>query len=93
MEVPEPQYEENQEMNKVQENEPQIDFLEVSVISEIIQIVEQIDSKCKGQIGEDIVNERIKQLAYSKILCNVYGKDITYLIKVYTNLGIEYLDI
>jgi tetratricopeptide (TPR) repeat protein len=55
--------------------------------------VEQIDSKCKGQIGEEIVNERIKQLAYSKILCNVYGKDITYLIKAYTNLGIAYLDI
>ena len=67
--------------------------MEVSVISEIIQIVEQIDSKCKGQIGEEIVNERIKQLAYSKILCNVYGKDITYLIKAYTNLGIAYLDI
>ena len=93
MEVVEPQYQENPEINKIEENEPQIDFLEVSVISEIIQIVEQIDSKCKGQIGEDIVNERIKQLAYSKILCNVYGKDITYLIKAYTNLGIAYLDI
>ena len=93
MENPEPQYEENPEMNNAQENEPQIDFLEVSVISEIIQIVEQIDSKCKGQVGEDIVNERIKQLAYSKILCNVYGKDITYLIKAYTSLGIAYLDI
>ena len=86
-------YEAMPEMNKVQEYEPQIDFLEVSVISEIIQTIEQIDSKCKGQIGEDIVNERIKQLAYSKILCNVYGKDITYLIKAYTNLGISYLDI
>lgn len=93
MENPQPQYEENPEMNNAQENEPQIDFLEVSVISEIIQIVEQIDSKCKGQVGEDIVNERIKQLAYSKILCNVYGKDITYLIKAYTSLGIAYLDI
>jgi len=95
MEGQEQKYEENQEMKQipVQENEPQIDFLEVSVISEIIQKVEQIDSKCKGQIGEEIVNERIKQLAYSKILCNVYGKDITYLIKAYTNLGIAYLDI
>ena len=93
MEGHEPQYEENQEMNKVPEDEPQIDFLEVSVISEIIQIVEQIDSKCKDRVGEEIVNERIKQLAYSKILCNVYGKDITYLIKAYTNLGIAYLDI
>ena len=95
MEIQEQKYAENQENKQipVQENEPQIDFLEVSVISEIIQIVEQIDSKCKGQIGEEIVNERIKQLAYSKILCNVYGKDITYLIKAYTNLGIAYLDI
>ena len=95
MEPQEQKYEENQEIRQapIQDNEPQIDFLEVSVISEIIQIVEQIDSKCKGQIGEDIVNERIKQLAYSKILCNVYGKDITYLIKAYTNLGIAYLDI
>ena len=92
MEPQEPKIIENQENKQipVQENEPQIDFLEVSVISEI---VEQIDSKCKGQIGEEIVNERIKQLAYSKILCNVYGKDITYLIKAYTNLGIAYLDI
>ena len=95
MEVQEQKYKENQENKQipVQDNEPQIDFLEVSVISEIIQIVEQIDSKCKGQIGEEIVNERIKQLAYSKILCNVYGKDITFLIKAYTNLGIAYLDI
>ena len=93
MEEVEPQYQETPEVNKIEENEQQMDFLEVSVISEIIQIVEQIDSKCKGQIGEEIVNERIKQLAYSKILCNVYGKDITYLIKAYTNLGIAYLDI
>ena len=93
MEVPEQQFDENKEMKKVPENNPQLDFLEVSVISEIIHIVEQIDSKCKGQVGEDIVNERIKQLAYSKILSLVYGKDITYLIKAYTDLGIAYLDI
>ena len=74
-------------------NEPQMDFLEVSVISEIIQMIEQIESKCKGQVGEDIVNERIKQVAYAKILCNVYGKDITYLIKAYAALGIAYFDI
>ena len=57
------------------------------------KIIEQIDYKCKGQKGEEIVHERIKQLAYSKVLCNVYGKDITYLIKAYANLGIAYLDI
>ena len=68
-------------------------FLEISVISEILQTIDQIESRCKGQIGEDIVNERIKQVAYAKILCNVYNKDITYLIKAYTQLGIAYYDI
>lgn len=92
MDQKEEMYEEGME-NKQLGNEPQMDFLEVSVISEIVQIVEQIESKCKGKIGEDIVNERIKQLAYSKILCNVYNKDITYLIRAYASLGIAYLDI
>ena len=30
-------------------------FLEISVISEILQTIDQIESRCKGQIGEDIV--------------------------------------
>jgi tetratricopeptide (TPR) repeat protein len=78
----------------VQNNmQSQTNFLEVSVINEIIQNYEQIESKCKGQCGEEIVNERIKQVAYAKILCNVYNKDITYLIKAYAQLGIAYLDI
>ena len=93
MKVPEQPIDENQEMKKAPENDPQLDFLEVSVISEIVQMVEQIDLKCKDQVGEDIVKERIKQLVYSKILSLVYGKDITYLIKAYMNLGIAYLDI
>lgn len=68
-------------------------FLEMSVVSEIKQKIEQIESRCKGQIGEDVVNERIRQLAYSKLLCQVYGKDNKYLIKAYTELGIAYMDI
>lgn len=68
-------------------------FLEVSVVNEIIQNIEQLEAKCKGQAGEEIVDMRIRALAYSKIICNVYGKDITYLIKGYTNLAIAYLDI
>jgi tetratricopeptide (TPR) repeat protein len=68
-------------------------FLEVSVINEIVQNYEQIDIRCKGCIGEDIVDLRIKQLTYSKILCNVYSKDTFYLIKAYTQLGIAYFDI
>ena len=93
MEGEELQYEENPEENQISDDEPEIDFLELAIISEIIQTVEQIDSKCKNKIGEEIIYERIRQLAYSKVLCKVYGKDIIYLIKAYTNLGIAYLDI
>ena len=86
----------NQQLNNIpEENEydSRNDFLEISVVNEIVQKIEQIDSRCKGQIGESIVNDRIRQLAYAKILCNVYNKDITYLIKAYAQLGISYLDI
>jgi tetratricopeptide (TPR) repeat protein len=68
-------------------------FLEVSVIKELIQNIDTIENKCRGQVGEDIVHQRIKHLAYAKLLCNVYGKDIFYLIKAYTQLGIAYLDV
>ena len=68
-------------------------FLEISVIAEMFQIIEQIETNCKGKVGEDIVNERIKQVAYAKILCNIYHKDIKYLIKAYSALGIAYFDI
>lgn len=78
---------------EIQDNQRPNNFLEISLIAEIIQTIEQIDSKCKGQVGEEIVNERIKQVAYSKLLCKVYNKDVTYLIKAYAQLGIAYLDI
>ena len=68
-------------------------FLETSVVAEIFQILKQIETNCKGKVGEDIVNERIKQVAYAKILCNIYHKDIKYLIKAYSALGIAYFDI
>jgi tetratricopeptide (TPR) repeat protein len=68
-------------------------FLEVSVIKELIQNIESIENKCTGQIGEEIVNERVKQVAYAKLLTNVYNKDLMFLIKAYTQLGISYLDI
>ena len=80
-------------MNKIPEAEPQIDFLEVSVINEIIQIIEQNDSKCKNQVGEEKVNERINKLNIQKYYVIYIGKDIIYLIKAYINLGIAYLDI
>lgn len=51
-------------------------------------------------MGEDVVNLRVKQLTYAKIIHGVYGQDISHLIKAYTQLGfftfllrISYLDI
>lgn len=68
-------------------------FLEAGVVNEIYQIVEQIENICKSLSGEEIVNKRIQQLAYSKLLCNIYGKSSDHLVKAYTQLGIAYLDI
>ena len=77
----------------VQQTDTPGNFLEISIVNEMLQIIDQIDAKCKGKIGEDIVNERVQQLAYAKLLCNIYNKDITLLIKAYANLGFAYLDI
>jgi tetratricopeptide (TPR) repeat protein len=68
-------------------------FLEASVVNEMLQNIEQLEARCKGQMGEEVVEMRIRALAYSKILCNVYGRDVTHLIRAYTNLAISYLDI
>jgi tetratricopeptide (TPR) repeat protein len=79
----------NQQIQQNQQNS----FLEVSVINELIQNIDLIENKCKGNVGEDVVEMRIKQLAYAKLLKNVYNKDVSYLIKAYTQLGVAYLDI
>ena len=60
--IPSHNPEEEYSIGNQQENQ-RTDFLEISVIAEIIQLIEQIDNKCQGQIGEDIVNERIKQVS------------------------------
>ena len=75
------------------ETEKQNNFLEVSVINELFQNIESIEVQCANKVGEDVVELRIKQLAYAKLLVNVYEKDISFLIKAYTLLGISYLDI
>ena len=77
----------------MQENENNQNFLESTVINEMIQNLEVLEDKCKSANLEEIVEHRIRQLAYSKILCSVYEKDITYLIKAYTNLSMAYLEI
>jgi len=80
-------------MSNVSGNNPATLFLENTIINEMIQNFDTLDIRCRGKVGEDIVEMRIKQLAYSKILYNVYGKDIMYLIKGYTQLGVSYIDI
>jgi len=84
---------ENMNSNENEENNKINNILENTIISEMIQNLDILDNKCRGKIGEDIVEMRIKQLAFSKILYNVYGKDIMYLIKAYTLLGVAYIDI
>jgi len=81
------------ENNNITGNNPATAFLENSIVNEMIQNIDTIDMQCRGKIGEEIVEQRIKQLAYSKILFNVYGKDIMYLIKAFTQLGVSYIDI
>ena len=56
------------------ENKQINDILENTIISEMIQNLDILDNNCRGKIGEDIVEMRIKQLAYSKILFNVQNE-------------------
>ena len=99
MEQPIIEYEQNPTNNsemisKMQDDlNHESDFLEISLINEIYQTIEQLDSKCQGKIGEDIVEERIRQLSYAKVLTDVYQKDESILIKPYTCLGEAYYDI
>ena len=75
------------------ENELNDNFIESAVVNEMFQNINVLEEKCKSCNGEEIVEIRIRQLAYCKILCNVYEKDIIHMIKAYTNLAISYLDI
>ena len=68
------------------------DFLEISLIPEIIHSLKQIEKKIPSLSLDEIINERIHQLAYCEILVNIYNKDIIYLIKSQMNLGIAYFD-
>jgi len=74
-------------------NEAAMAFLNNSVVKDIIQNIESIESKCKDKIGIDVIQMRTQQLSLSKILFNVYEKDIMYLIKAYTQLAVSYIDI
>jgi tetratricopeptide (TPR) repeat protein len=77
-----------------QENEENYDdFLEASVLNEMLQIIDQIEINCKDKEGQDLINERIKQYSYAKILCTIFDKDITILIKSIINLAMAYLKI
>ena len=77
-----------------QENEENYeDFLDASVLNEMLQVIDQIEITCKDKKGQDLINERIKQYSYAKILCTIFDKDITILIKSIINLAMAYLKI
>lgn len=67
-------------------------FLENSIIGDIYKNLENLDNLYKSKINDEAIEIRIKQLAYSKLLVNIYEKDVKYLIIAYTNLGTTYLD-
>ena len=80
-----------QEPNNNNNNE-EAEFLEISLIPEIIHSLKQIEKKIPSLTLEEIINERIRQLAYCEVLVNIYNKDISYIIKSHMNLGIAYYE-
>lgn len=74
------------------DEEEQTDFLEISLINEIKQTIEQLDIKCQKLSGEELVETRCRQLSYCKVLCDVYQKDSSLLIKPTAYLGEAYFD-
>ena len=73
-------------------NEQPENFLETSIIGDVIKNLDNLELNIKDKSGDEAIEIRIKQLAYSKILVNIYEKEISYLIKAYTNLGVTYLE-
>ena len=84
--------EDNDHMNHIQsEPKEKIDYLESSVINDILKNIENLENNYMNKGSDEQIDIRIKQLAYSKLLVNVYEKDNIYLINAHTNLGITYL--
>jgi tetratricopeptide (TPR) repeat protein len=63
------------------------------IANDFIYKFESLDNKCLHSIGEEIIDLRIQQLTYAKLLCNVFNKDQYYMVKGLTQLGLAYLDI
>jgi tetratricopeptide (TPR) repeat protein len=74
-------------------NDPAMASLDITIINDMIENIESLEKKCKAKKGEDVIEMRTRQLCLSKILVNVYEKDIFHLIKGFTLLGISYIDI
>ena len=81
-------------INKIQnEINPSNDFLEISLINEIKQIINRLELQCQGKIGEQVVENRCRQLSYAHILVDIYKKPISNLIDPSAKLGEAYFDI
>lgn len=84
----------NNQENVIEDQSPTNEntFLESSIISDIIRNIESLEETIKDKQADQAIDIRIKQLAYAKLLVNVYEKDLSYLINALTNLGITYLE-
>ena len=66
--------------------------LDSEIVNNIMEKIRNIQEKCEGNTSEETLNDRKDQLAYAKIITNIYNKDIKFLIEAHTELGICYLE-
>ena len=66
--------------------------LDSEIVNNIMEKIRNIQEKCEGKTSEETLNDRKDQLAYAKIITNIYNKDIKFLIEAHTELGICYLE-
>ena len=66
--------------------------LDSEIVNNIIEKIRNIQEKCKDNTSEETLDDRKDQLAYAKIVTNIYNKDIKFLIEAHTELGICYLE-
>lgn len=86
--------EHNDLVTNIEQNENDMnDFFERTTVGETIKNIDNLEIQFKSASSVDeSINIRVRQLAYAKILVNIYEKSPIYLIRAHANLGITYLE-
>jgi len=69
----------------------QIDGIGLQLASELEEKIRLLDEYANGQPPEKIVQARVQQLAITKVLVKIHGKDKSILVKSHCDLGESYL--